>query len=85
MERLSTPHLPAHLVHPTAGVTLTVLAWILIGGIITAVGGLTASRAHGNKGRVALGMALAIAGVAVVGSAVVYHNSLNQAVAPHWS
>lgn len=79
MERFSWPGFPEHLIHPDAGLTATVLVWALAGAVVTASGGLTAIRAKGRRTRLAIGMALTLIGVAVVGSAVLYHNSLNQA------
>lgn len=82
MKRLSLPDFPGHLIHPDLGVTMTVLLWAVSGGLITGLGGLMAARAKGNCTRLAIGMALTLVGVVLVGSAVLYHNSLNQTVAP---
>ena len=76
MELLSLDALPVHLIHPDADVTAIILGWIVLGGVITAVGGLTAARAKGNRILLAVGMALTLAGIVTVGSAVVHHNSL---------
>lgn len=83
MERLSLPGLPGHLIHPDVTITATVLAWALAGAVLTSLGGLTAARAKGKRTRLAIGMALTLLGVAVVGSAVVYHNSLSRAAGPN--
>lgn len=82
MKRLPLPDLPEHLIHPSLGTTLIVLLWVVAGGAVTALGGLTAARANGNYTRLAVGVALTLVGVVLVGSAVLYHNSLDQAVAP---
>ncbi len=84
-ERLSVTGIPQHLVHSSLTDTAVVLAWSLLGVVLTALGGLTATRANGKRARLFVGMALTLAGVAVVGSAVFYHNSLSQAVAPDLS
>jgi hypothetical protein len=82
LERLSLPALPVHLIHPSLSVTATVLAWALSGAALTALGGLTAARAKGRRTQLAVGMVLTLLGVAVLGSAVLYHNSLGQGVEP---
>lgn len=83
MERLSLPAPPQHLIHSNPGVTAAFISWAFIGVVITALGGLLAFRSQGNRTRLAAGMALTLAGVCVMGTAVLYHNSLMQAVAPN--
>jgi hypothetical protein len=79
------PKLPRHLIHSNLTDTVVVLGWSLLGVVMTAPGGLTAARAKDSRTRLVIGMVLTLAGVAVVGSAVLYHNSLSQALAPDWS
>ena len=76
MEAFSLTRLPGHLIHPSVSVSAIILGWMLLGGAITALGGLTAIRAKGNRSLLAVGIALTLIGVVAVGSAVVYHNSL---------
>lgn len=85
MERISSTELPRHLIHSSLGQTSLILAWTLLGVAMTALGGLTAARADGNRARLILGMTLTLAGVAAVGSAVLYHNSITQGLAPEAS
>lgn len=56
-------------------VTVTVAGWLILGFIITAFGGWTASRAMTGR-RVATGMALTLTGVIVFGAAIWYHTSV---------
>lgn len=85
MERISLTEFPRHLIHPSLGETALILAWSLLGVVMTALGGLTAARADDNRARLIVGMALTLAGVAAVGSAVLYHNSLSQGLPPEAS
>jgi len=69
------PHLPTHLVHDTLEGTVAVIVWLLVGFILTALGGWTASRATTSR-RVSIGMALTLAVVIVCATGIWYHTSM---------
>ncbi|MGV0993285.1 MAG: hypothetical protein ACOYB7_13650 [Mycobacterium sp.] len=66
---------PEHLVHDTVQGTVTVIVWLATGVIMTAIGGLTASRAKSSR-RVSAGMALTLGGVIVLAAGVWFHKSM---------
>ena len=55
--------------------TLTIITWLSLGVGLTALGGLTASRAKAAR-RVSVGILLTIAGFTVLVVGVWYHNSM---------
>lgn len=55
--------------------TVTVIVWLASGCIVTALGGLIASRAKSSR-QVSAGMALTAAGVIVLAAAIWYHTSM---------
>lgn len=55
--------------------TVLVITWLAVGFIMTAAGGLLASRAK-TSGRVTTGMALTGLGVVVLSAGVWYHQSM---------
>ena len=55
--------------------TVTVIVWVTIGFVLTAIGGLMASRATSSR-RVVAGMALTLAGVVVLVAGIWYHKSM---------
>ena len=69
------PVIPAHLVHQAMGNTVTVVTWLLVGFLITAVGGWTAFRATTGR-RVSAGMAVTLAGVIVSAAGIWNHTSM---------
>lgn len=73
--RWSKIPVPAHLVHEAMQNTVVVVAWLAVGFIMTAAGGLLASRAK-TSGRVTAGMALTGLGVVVLAAGVWYHQSM---------
>lgn len=55
--------------------TVSVLAWLLLGFLITGIGGWTAARATTRR-RVSAGMAMTLAGVIVFAAGILYHRSM---------
>ncbi len=73
--RWSKIPVPAHIVHEAAQNTAVVVAWLVVGFIMTAAGGLLASRAKTSR-RVSVGMALTALGVVVLAAGVWYHQTM---------
>ena len=67
--------MPVHLVHNAMQDTSTIIAWLVVGFVLTAVGGRMAGRADVGRRRIA-GTVLTIAGVIFIAAGVWYHQSM---------
>lgn len=67
--------LPQHLVHHAVHDTVTISGWLLVGFIVTGIGGWTASHATTGR-RVSAGMVLTLTGVIVFAAGIWYHRSV---------